>query len=557
MKTKQCGQCSHSYKLEDVDLEFYQRLNVPEPKLCPDCRFQRRIVWRNERSLYARQCDMCKKNIISLYNPKSPYTVYCYDCWYSDKWNPLSFGQDIDFSRPFFEQFKELQLKVPRLYALMVNNENCEYTNGTQQCKDCYMIFASDHDEHCMYSYGTFNSVQSLDLMNSTKCELCYECTGCSNCYDVKYSEDCSNCHSSMFLIDCKGSSDCFMSYGLRNRQYVWANQQLTKEQYQTKYVELKRGSHNTIERLREDFKTLKKKHIFKYYHGQNNENCSGDYLERCVSSHYCFESNGIQNCKFVTHGHQVKDIYDGYMNVDNAELGYELTGSISTYNVKFAVAHYGGRDCDYMDSAKQVNNSFGCVGLQHQSFCILNKQYDEAEYMALRKKLVDHMTEAGEYGENFPVTCAPFAYNETTAQDMFPLTKAEVKSRGWQWYEPVAKEIRYSTYRFTDDITKTKDDILQTFLTCARCKKSYKITGAELKFYRERNIPASRSCFECRHRARLARRNPRALWQRNCMCVQPDHGHYGKCSTTFASAYSTDNPTMVYCDRCYEATIV
>lgn len=557
MLTQQCIQCNRSYKLEDSDVEFYQRLQVPKPRLCPDCRFQRRIVWRNERSLYARQCDLCKKSIISLYNPTSPYTVYCYECWYSDKWNPLDYGQDIDFSRPFFEQFKEVQLKVPRLYALMVNNENCEYTNGTQQCKDCYMIFASDHDENCMYSYGTFNSVQSLDLMSSTKCELCYECIGCSNCYDVHYSEDCSNCHSSLFLIDCKGSSDCFMSYGLRNRQYVWQNQQLTKEQYQTKLAELKRGSHNTIERLRAEFSDLKKKHIFKYYHGQNNENFSGDYLERCVNSHNCFESFGMQNCKFVTHGNQIKDTYDGYMNVDGVELGYELTGAIGAYNVKFAVAYYGGRDCDYMDSAKQVNNSFGCVGLQHQQFCILNKQYDEAEYLALRAKLIEQMQQVGEYGENFPAWCSPFAYNETAAQDMFPLTRAEVESRGWLWYEPEVKEIRYSTYRFTDDIGKTKDDVLQTFLTCERCKKSYKIVAGELRFYRERNIPLPRVCFECRHRARLANRNPRSLWRRSCMCTQPDHEHRGQCPTQFESAYSAENPTMVYCERCYEAAVV
>ncbi|MBI4407991.1 MAG: zinc-ribbon domain containing protein [Candidatus Kerfeldbacteria bacterium] len=555
--TKQCQQCSKNYLITAGDQEFYQRINVPEPKLCPDCRFQRRIVWRNERKLYARQCDLCKKGIISLYNPTSPYTVYCYDCWYSDKWNALDYGQAIDWNRPFFDQFKALQLNVPRLYALMVNNENCEYTNGTQQCKDCYMIFASDHDEKCLYCYGTFNSVQSLDILSSTKCELCYECIGCSNCYAVQYSEDCSNCHSSMFLIDCKGSSDCFMSYGLRNRQYVWENQQLTAEQYQAKLAELKCGSHNTIERLRTVFADLKKKHVFKYYHGQNNEQFSGDYLERCASSYYCFESFGTQNCKYVTHGNQIKDTYDGYMNVDGVELGYELVGAIGAYNVQYGVAYYGGRDCQYMDTTKQVSNSFGCVGLQQQQFCIFNKRYEEAEYHQLKEKLVEHMQQTGEYGDNFPVWCSPFAYNETAAYDMFPLSQADVEGRGWLWYEPAAKEVRYSSYRITDDISKTKDDIMATFLTCEQCKKSYKVVAAELQFYRDQIVPIPRLCFECRHAQRLQHRNPRALWQRQCMCTQPDHQHAGQCNTQFETAYAADNPTILYCEECYNQTVV
>lgn len=552
----QCQQCSKSYNITNEDQVFYERMMVPTPKLCPDCRFQRRIVWRNERTLYSRDCDLCHKHLVSLYPADSPYTVYCYDCWYSDKWNPLDYGQAIDWSKPFFEQFKTLQLKVPRLYALMVNNENCEYTNGTQQCKDCYMIFASDHDEHCFYSYGTFHSVQSMDLMSSTKCELCYECVGCSNCFGVQYAEDCSDCHSSLFLVDCKGCNDCFMSSGLRNRQYVWKNQQLTADEYQARLQQLRRGSHQAMQRLLQDFSDLKKKHIYKYYHGQNNEQFSGDYLERCSHTYNSYESFNIQNCNYVTHGNQIKDTYDGYMNVDGVELGYELVGAIGAYNVKFAVAFYGGRDCSYMDTCKQVVNSFGCVGLQHQQFAILNTVYSEAEYLEFRDRLIAHMKQTGEYGEFFPVQCSPFAYNETAAQDMFPLSQSDVEGRGWKWYQSAATEPRYSTYRLADDVDKVKDDLLQTFLTCEHCHKSYKIVAAELALYRQLQIPIPRQCFNCRHRQRLDYRNPRSLWLRQCMCTQVDHQHAGVCATTFETSYSDSNPTIVYCEACYNQTV-
>ncbi|MBU0627024.1 hypothetical protein KKG31_00015 [Patescibacteria group bacterium] len=48
-------------------MEFYSKVSpiiagkkylIPAPTLCPDCRQQRRISFRNERSLYKRKCDL-------------------------------------------------------------------------------------------------------------------------------------------------------------------------------------------------------------------------------------------------------------------------------------------------------------------------------------------------------------------------------------------------------------------------------------------------------------------------------------------------------------------
>ncbi len=554
MIKKQCQQCSKSYIITPEDKAFYEKMSVPEPKLCPECRDQRRLVWRNERSLYARACDLCKKPIISLYPADSPYTIYCYECYYSDKWNALDYAQEIDFARPFFEQFKELQLKVPRIYAFMVDNENCDYTNGTQQCKDCYMIFASDHNEDCFYSYGIFSSTSTVDSSNGKNNELAFETIGCTNCFNVRYSMDSHNCNSAAFLIDSKGSSDCFMSSGLRNQKFVWRNTQLTEAEFKEKWATIRWGSAQAIAKLQEEFSELKKKYAFKYYHGINNENFSGDYLERCSNTFNSFESYEVQDCKNITHGNKVKDCHDGYMMVDNCELGYEIVGSIASYNIKFVSAFYGGRDALYCDAVKQVENVFGCIGVQNVKYCIFNKQYSKDEYIQLRDRLIDHMKTTGEYGEFFPVFISPFAYNETAAQDVYPLAQAEVENNGWRWKGEVDRQVKYSQYRIPDHIETVKDDICDNFLTCTQCKRSYKIVKRELAFYRERVIPVPAMCFECRHKARLAQTNARALWRRQCMCTQPTHAHgQRQCPTEFETTYSEHNPALVYCEVCYE----
>ncbi|MDC0357468.1 hypothetical protein OAO01_01525, partial [Oligoflexia bacterium] len=76
--TNSCRNCSTQFEITNEDLAFYDKISptfdnhkftIPPPSLCPDCRSQRRLSWRNERGLYRRQCDFTKKNIISIFDP--------------------------------------------------------------------------------------------------------------------------------------------------------------------------------------------------------------------------------------------------------------------------------------------------------------------------------------------------------------------------------------------------------------------------------------------------------------------------------------------------------
>ena len=104
-ETKVCQNCKKDFTIEPDDFNFYQKIKVPPPTFCPDCRFQRRLLFRNNRVFYRRECGMCKKNLLTIYSKDKPYTIYCRECWLSDKWDPLSYGKEHDFSVPFFTQF--------------------------------------------------------------------------------------------------------------------------------------------------------------------------------------------------------------------------------------------------------------------------------------------------------------------------------------------------------------------------------------------------------------------------------------------------------------------
>src|SRR3989338_3256505 len=118
METKQCRNCRQPFTIEPDDLGFYEKIGVPAPTFCPDCRLQRRLSWRNERTLHRLKCMATGKDIISGFHPDAGYTVYDRDYWWSDEWdaiNPPAGGNlDYDPSKSFFEQFDVLMKHVPQ-----------------------------------------------------------------------------------------------------------------------------------------------------------------------------------------------------------------------------------------------------------------------------------------------------------------------------------------------------------------------------------------------------------------------------------------------------------
>ena len=45
----------------------------------------------------------------------------------------------------------------------------------------------------------------------------------------------------------------------------------------------------------------------------------------------------------------------------------------------------------------------FGCVGVNHGEFCILNKQYSEKDYREMARKIIEHMKKTGSLGNHCP----------------------------------------------------------------------------------------------------------------------------------------------------------
>lgn len=539
-----CTKCSGSFEVRDADRVFYKKFDVPDPKMCPDCRLQLRLAFRNERTLYKRSSNLSGAGMISIYSPESKYKVYNTDEWWSDKWDGLEQGVDFDFSRPFFEQFQELCSKIPRITLFNVNPTNSEYCQQAYNNKGCHLCMVLTDCEDSMYLSHVNHAKDSFDCTYVHHVELCYECLDSNELYGCKECQSCQNSNGLMFCYDCIGCKDCFASWGLRNKENYIFNKQYSKEEYEKKIASLELGKSANYLNYKKYFQDQMKNRICRASRNINIFDSTGNYLINTQNCHECFDSFQIQDCAYCTWIFESDNCYDVY-GLGGSAWVLNCLGNEHVNNVAFNTFVSDGGDIMYSDLCFYSMNLFGCCGLKNKKHCIFNKQYSPEEYEKLKAKIIEHMKKTGEWGEFFPASLSPFSYNETAAQNYFPLKKDVAINAGFAWLDQKEQDQREQTYKIPEDIKETKDDIIENILVCS-CNKRYKIDGMELKFYRNQNIPIPLKCHDCRYSDRLKLRNSRKLYDRKC----------DKCALNIKTTYAPDREEKVYCEKCYLDTV-
>src|SRR3989339_267712 len=571
-----CQNCKNSFVIEKEDFNFYEKIKVPPPTFCPECRLIRRMAWRNERALFHTNCDSCKKRIFSAYPSERPYPVFCHDCWFGDAWDPMEYGKEYDFSKTFFAQFKELFDKVPRLNLFHVNPINSQYSNITRDCKNVYLSYSIVEGEDVYYPKNVDRSRQIYDSLTLTDCEKSAHIVYGMNSYNTFYSVIIRDCIDSMFLFDCKNCSHCFMSANLRNQQYVFRGQKYSKEKYQSLINEINIGSYKELQKLVVEFEKMKLEAIHKYADIIQGVKSTGDALVNVKDAKECFESYDMENVKWVSRSFSLRDAYDCNYSGLHSEIVYEyISGGKGQMRVFFSVAATNPLQDSYYTGWCGGSNLFGCFGVRDKSYCILNKQYEKVEYEKILSKIIEQMKTLPYEGKNgrrygfgefFPIELSPFAYNESLAHEFSPLPEQKVKEKGYIWKESEKKDykITIKSSDLPDNVSEVGNNVLKEIIGCEhegkcshQCTKAFIIHPEELAYYRNTGLPLPRLCPNCRYYKRLEYRKPWKLWHRSCMCDKKGHFHGEKhCEVEFETSYAPDRPEIVYCERCYQQEV-
>jgi hypothetical protein len=571
METKNCQNCKKDFTIDADDFSFYEKMQVPPPTFCPECRMIRRFNYRNESMLFRRKDGHDGKEIFSGFSPKSPVVTYENKYWYSTEWDPLATGVEYDFSRPFFEQYRELMARAPLPSRSILNLLNSDYCNEASETKNSYLCFNVDYTENSGYCRKVAHLKDCFDVFESTEDELCYESLMVDKSYQTLFSIDCENCVNVWFSKGLRGCTNCFGSVNLKNKSYYFFNEPLTKEEYAKRIEAFNSGSHQTVAEMFKRAKDFWLQFPVKYSHTLRTIYSTGEriYDSKNVKDSYSVkEGENLRYCQDIQP--KASNSYDYSVWGAGSENMYECeTCGVGCYNVRFCFNCWDeARDLEYCVYCIGSKNCFGSVGLYKKEYCIFNTQYTKEEYFALREKIIEHMNSMPyvdsegniyRYGEFFPADLSPVAYNESLAQDFFPLSKEEAEKRGLHWHEIERKEYQTTmkAAALPDSIDEVTEEITKELIECATCLRAYRIIPLELQFYKKMKLPLPRFCHECRFIARFKFMNPPKLWHRNCMCINDEHGHSSMCPNEFESSYFPEGKDVVYCEECYQKEVI
>ncbi|MDD5103699.1 MAG: hypothetical protein PHX93_04835 [Candidatus Peribacteraceae bacterium] len=192
--------CKQPYEVVADDLAFYDQVSpvfagkkelIPPPTLCPECRHQKRAMLIPHLAFHERASALSGKRILSIYPESSPFPVYGIDEWWSDGWDPMTYGMPLDHQLPFFQQFRMLLSRVPRMANTNNYCENCDYCYSAGNAKNCFHCAIVHRSEEIYYSEMiTGGNSNLMDCYRCQQSQHLYQCWQCISCVSSTFLKE-------------------------------------------------------------------------------------------------------------------------------------------------------------------------------------------------------------------------------------------------------------------------------------------------------------------------------------------------------------------------------
>jgi hypothetical protein len=558
-----CKTCAQVFTHNADDVELLkelaprigdQRFDIPAPTRCPECRLALKMAFDTNGEMYRRNDSWSGASILSIYPPEAPFPVISQSAWYADGWDALQPRVEQPPTERFIERLHALRNIIPRPAQKIVQSENCDYCSLAYFSKNCYLLYGAAAED-CMYGYISNSILRCLDFSFAIRSRYCYQIVECQNCERVFFSHYAESCSDCAFLFDCKSCRDCFGCVNLRHKQFCVFNQQLSEAEYRRFIADVHLERYSILQQWQQKFLQFKLQQAHRAAYQFRCENCVGDNITGLKDCYYCFGADslgaGIENCRYASlFGGPANHCMDTYGTSSGSFcygcgpvcfLGTSLLFSSNTEH---------SDNCIYCDLCDHCSDCFGCVGLRHKRYCILNVQYSQQEYQQLASDIIHQLVKQGTWGEYLPPHLSPFPYNQSRAQDQFPLSASLALERGFKWAdhtpESTVAQSALLASELPEDSSLIEGAIEQALLSstflCLESGRPYRITRRELDFYREYKLALPRLHPRQRQHARSRMQNPYRLWQRAC----------AECQTLLHTSYSPQRPERVVCDECY-----
>ena len=545
-----CGACATEFTLEIGDVEHLKMLRVPPPTLCPSCRNRRRLSYANYSNIYKRKCDAPGHDhiMIAIIPPIMPWVAYDYEAYYGDAWDPFSYGISASASEPFFGEFYKVLKNIPHSGIRRgADSPNSDFSFYGKHMKDCYYVFGGRRSEDIMFGSSIYDSKHAVDAYFLRNVEISYENISTSECYKCFYAYFSSNSIDCEFIYDCRNCQNCFGCTNLRNKNYCWFNEQLSKSEYEKRRASVYLGDRVENKKQKELFWNFVRENPIRAVRVFQSVNVSGNDIKE---SNNCYDVFQTENSDNVRHAYfaimNMKDSMDVNYG-GHAERLYETQNVATSANVKFSFGVKESNNCEFMMATTNCSNCFGCVGINYASYCIFNTHYEPDVYWQKLDEIKTAMLERGEYGEYFPIGFGPCAYNSSLANIIYPMTESEVKNIGGYWQPDMEVDTSsiqtLSINELPENINDVPDSICSSAIIGELSGKPFRLVPREVAFYKRYHIALPTDTPHQRMLDRYKILNNFRVGHDVCF----------SCGKDILSAHRTTDGYKPYCASCYQ----
>ncbi|MEK7105380.1 MAG: hypothetical protein AAB865_01720 [Patescibacteria group bacterium] len=546
-----CSLMGEKWMMTDEEIGWYKKFNVPPSTVAPTVRLRQLAGFAAGVSIWWKPHAVTQKPILSFIHPDNPFQVITDKEWFGNDyvngfaWNP---------NQPFFDQFRTLAHSIP-IGALRDDGSSVN-TIGVDiaDAEDSYMVFGSGEMKRVYYAYMSgMRSEDCVDVTNSGNNRESFGLDWSDGMFGCVYTFDCMTCINCAFLYSCDDCEHCFGATNQNHKQYLWFNEQLTREEWERRRAEVDLSKYSVFCEYVERFHALMAEAVWPEHSNLACEDCVGEGMIKCTRARECWW--GV-NSTDLFHSWACLDQQASAFTVwaGRGSETYQSVDLMNSQNCKYCIRVWRSISMEYSSDCYECQNCFGCFGLRHKQFCIFNNQYSEDEYWQKLDEIKCAMLERGEYGTFFPGDFSQSGFQFSMGKMYFDYTPEEYAAFQAPHVDPsrgavVMPSIADPEHALhIEDIPDALDDVdPEKFVGKAIhdpvFKRNYSVAPVEFEFYKKHRLPFPRQHFLSRLKTLARHSNTPVKMATTCTTC-------GKAITTYKNQMFAER--HVHCWPCY-----
>jgi len=551
-----CAITGEKWTQDEKELDVYRRFNVPPLKICINALWKWMGYYDAGFQFWWNKHAETGKPVLSFHHPASGIRVLPDPEWHAKDFSSIT--QEVDPSQPFFDQLRVFELKVPFMATFnRVEPEN-SITLFSFGDRNSYFTFACQ-SERCFFSAGAFQVENSSLLWLTSQTTDSHWVLKSQRLFRCRYIRESLDCIDGAFLFDCRNCQNCFGASNKRNRQYVFMNEQLTKEEYEKRLAEIDLGKRSEVEKYSQMFdEMLAREGVWPENFNVNTQESSGEYLTNAVRCFECFDSYDAPTDQYRCAWNYGANQNNAHMwgSLDSSDC-YMTVACPNSNKTNFSYRSFRLDNCEFCMMSSDLRDCFGCIGLKKKQFCIFNKQYSEVDYWRLVDELKCAMLERGEYGSYLPTSMSSTYVPESGAVIYAGASPEELARFGGNLFDAEtdgatgADRVDPSKARRREDIPDSIDEITDDWIGVPIydevSKRTFTFLRPEVEHYRALRIAPPNTHF-IRRLCEVSHAGQVTTFTR-AACA--------KCQQAVTVAKNIRYPhRRIYCKSCYTAFV-